>query len=81
MLTLSLQEVRIEKDASKDDSFPNIPSKPQRFSATSGLEQKLQTKKTWTVGDVDDGETHRGGKRHRKKSKTWGTGVNAIPVG
>ncbi|KAF8973613.1 hypothetical protein BDZ97DRAFT_1647687 [Flammula alnicola] len=82
---LEQREERIEKEATQDGSFPNLPSKPQRFSATSGLEQKPVTKKTWTVGDVDDGETHRGGERHRKKSKvpgkTWGTGVNAIPVG
>ncbi|KAF8913060.1 hypothetical protein CPB84DRAFT_1742458 [Gymnopilus junonius] len=78
---LGQREIRIEKDTSKDSSFPNLPSKPQRFSATSGLEQKPQTKRTWTIGDVDDGETHRGGRQHRKKSKTWGTGVNAIPVG
>ncbi|KDR85403.1 hypothetical protein GALMADRAFT_54100 [Galerina marginata CBS 339.88] len=83
---LGQREERIEKEASQDNSFPNLPSKPQRFSATSGLEQKPITKRTWTVGDVDDGETHRGGQRHRergksKKSKAWGTGVNAIPVG
>ncbi|KAF9527745.1 hypothetical protein CPB83DRAFT_814913 [Crepidotus variabilis] len=68
-------------------SFPDQPQKPQRFSMTSGLEQMPTSKKTWTVGDIDDGQTHRGGERHRgkKKSKTnskaWGTGVNAIPVG
>ena len=40
-------------------------------------------KRSWTVGDDDDGATHRGGIKHKKKSKskTWGTGVNAIPVG
>ncbi|CAA7265969.1 unnamed protein product [Cyclocybe aegerita] len=76
---------RVEKEAEKDNSFPNLPQKPQRFSMTSGLEQKLSAKKTWTVGDVEDGETHRGGQKHRgkkkSKSKAWGTGVNAIPVG
>ncbi|KAH9486555.1 putative RNA-binding protein [Psilocybe cubensis] len=82
---LGQREERIEKEAKQDNSFPNLPSKPQRFSATSGLEQRPTSRKTWTVGDIDDGITHRGGTRHRKKSKapskTWGTGVNAIPVG
>lgn len=82
---LFLQEERIEKEAMQEDSFPNLPSRPQRFSATSGLDQMPSTRRTWTVGDVEDGEAHRGGKRHRKSSKapsrTWGTGVNAIPVG
>ncbi|KAF4623130.1 hypothetical protein D9613_002167 [Agrocybe pediades] len=83
---LGQREERIEKEASQDNSFPNLPSRPQRFSATSGLEHQPVTKKTWTVGDVVDGEMHRGGERHRKRgskkpSKTWGTGVNAIPVG
>ncbi|KAJ3507180.1 hypothetical protein NLJ89_g6451 [Agrocybe chaxingu] len=76
---------RVEKEAEKDNSFPNLPQKPQRFSMTSGLEQKPSAKKTWTIGDVEDGETHRGGQKHRgkkkSKSKAWGTGVNAIPVG
>ena len=47
------------------------------------MEQVPVTKRTWTVGDGDDGATHRGGVKHKKKSKAkaWGTGVNAIPVG
>ncbi|KAF8167701.1 hypothetical protein B0H34DRAFT_792396 [Crassisporium funariophilum] len=79
---------RSEKEAVENNTFPNLPNKPQRFSGTSGMDQMPVTKRTWTVGDVDDGETHRGGKRHKTKStstskfsKTWGTGVNAIPVG
>ena len=46
------------------------------------MEQVPVTKRSWTVGDGDDGATHRG-PRHKKssKAKTWGTGVNAIPVG
>lgn len=79
---------RVEKDKSNSDqkTFPSMPDKPQRYSKTSGLEQKLLVKRTWTVEDeVDDGKTRRGGKKHAKGSKTrvkdWGTGVNAIPVG
>ncbi|KAJ7293098.1 hypothetical protein C8J57DRAFT_1210742 [Mycena rebaudengoi] len=73
-----------EKLAKTDPSLSSIPDRPQRFSATSGLEQAVVPKRTWTVGDVDDDETHRGGKKHRKerpRGKQWGTGVNAIPVG
>ncbi|KIM47808.1 hypothetical protein M413DRAFT_439487 [Hebeloma cylindrosporum] len=80
---LGQREERIEKEGSKD-SFPNLPTRPQRYSATSGIDQQPSTKRTWTVGDVQE-ETHRGGERHRKRGKstgkTWGTGVNAIPVG
>ena len=41
--------------------------RPQRFSTTSGEGQAPTGKRTWTVGDVDDGETHRGGKNTKKK--------------
>jgi len=81
---LSQREERIEKEASTD-SFPNLPTRPQRYSATSGIEQQPITRRTWTVGNAQEVETHRGGERHRKKNKStgkvWGTGVNAIPVG
>jgi len=75
---------RIEKLAKSDPSLSAVPDLPQRFSATSGLEQVQSKRRTWTVGDEDDGETHRGGKKHTKTrsgGKQWGTGVNAIPVG
>ncbi|TFY72411.1 hypothetical protein EVG20_g599 [Dentipellis fragilis] len=62
--------------------------KPQRFSASSGEGDAPRAKRTWTVENVDDGETHRGGKNAKKrgkrpnaKAREWGTGVNAIPVG
>lgn len=65
-----------------------LPERPQRFSTTSGIEQTDAGKRTWTVGDEDDGETHRGGRKHSKagkkgrpKARDWGTGVNSIPVG
>ncbi|KAI0040807.1 hypothetical protein FA95DRAFT_813898 [Auriscalpium vulgare] len=78
---------RLQKEAGAggaDDAVPLI-ERPQRFSTTSGEGEAPPTKRTWTVGDVDDGETHRGGKktkkRGNKKTKALGTGVNAIPVG
>lgn len=78
------QKDHIEKLAKSDSSLSAVPDLPQRFSATSGLEQVQSKARTWTVGDEDDGETHRGGKKHikaRPRGKQWGTGVNAIPVG
>ncbi|THG97722.1 hypothetical protein EW026_g4325 [Hermanssonia centrifuga] len=55
--------------------------RPQRYSATSGVDQVPTTKRTWTVGDVvEDGRRTK--KRGAKKpAKAFGTGVNAIPVG
>ncbi|KAF7307129.1 RRM domain-containing protein [Mycena indigotica] len=73
---------QLEKLAKADPTLAVAPERPQRFSATSGLEQTPLKRRTWTVGDVEDGETHRGGKKHSKaRRKQWGTGVNAIPVG
>jgi len=79
----ALHTQRVERTEMEDPSSDLMPQRPQRFSATSGLEQVQVAKRTWTVGDSDDGATHRGGLKHRKKSraKAWGTGVNAIPVG
>jgi len=59
----------------------------QRFSATSGTEQTLTHSRTWTIGDVEEKDTHRGGQKHKRRSgkrgtvKDFRTGVNAIPVG
>ncbi|KAH0590958.1 hypothetical protein J132_07791 [Termitomyces sp. J132] len=86
---LGQRKEKIEKLAASDDTvISTMPDKPQRYSATSGIKQAPTKRRTWTVGDVDDdGETHRGGKKHSKRSKSkssgrmWGTGVNAIPVG
>ncbi|KAF9015581.1 hypothetical protein BDQ17DRAFT_1395836 [Cyathus striatus] len=80
------RQKKVDKMQGKDVPFPQ---RPQRYSATSGLDNVPVTKHTWTVGDVDDGLTHRGGQRHladgkktrRPKAKDWATGVNAIPVG
>ncbi|KAJ2912151.1 hypothetical protein MD484_g8262, partial [Candolleomyces efflorescens] len=71
------------KSKKTSDGIPSRPDRPQRYSTTSGLDEAPTTKKTWSVGNEEE-ETHRGGKKHvrgKKKSKTWGTGVNAIPVG
>ena len=67
----------------EDPNDVRLSQRPQRFSSTSGMEQVPVAKRTWTVGDSDDGQTYRGGVKHKKKpkAKAWGTGVNAIPVG
>ncbi|KAJ6520066.1 hypothetical protein C8R45DRAFT_46602 [Mycena sanguinolenta] len=80
------RKTRVEKLAKKDPTMSSVLDQPQRFSATSGLEQVQSKRRTWTVGDVEEDETHRGGKKHTKsrgkgKGRQWGTGVNAIPVG
>lgn len=75
--------MKTERKEMEDPNGDRISQRPQRFSATSGMEQVPLTKRSWTVGDGDDGAAHRGGTKHKKKSKAkaWGTGVNAIPVG
>jgi len=77
---------KVEKQAASGDPGDLtmlLPERPQRYSATSGLELVPTTKRTWTVGGPEDGAPHRGGQKHAKKrhAKVWGTGVNAIPVG
>ncbi|KAF5368627.1 hypothetical protein D9758_002311 [Tetrapyrgos nigripes] len=77
---------RTEKIGKKKKEDSGTSSHPQRFSATSGVEEAPDTKRTWSIGDAMDEKTHRGGKKHarpskKSKSKDWGTGVNAIPVG
>ncbi|KAJ7675378.1 hypothetical protein B0H17DRAFT_1161621 [Mycena rosella] len=76
---------RVEKLAKSDPNMSSVLDLPQRFSATSGLEQVQSKARTWTIGDEGDAETHRGGKKHTKArrppGRQWGTGVNAIPVG
>ncbi|KAJ7193375.1 hypothetical protein GGX14DRAFT_528087 [Mycena pura] len=80
-----LQKDHKEKLAKTDPSLSSVLDLPQRFSATSGLEQVQSKRRTWAVADdEEDGPTHRGGKKHaksRSRGKQWGTGVNAIPVG
>ncbi|KAF8898953.1 hypothetical protein BD779DRAFT_1486365 [Infundibulicybe gibba] len=68
---------RVERE-SKEGNFPtNFSERPQRYSATSGIEQVPLKTRTWTVGDEGGGPTHRGGKKHSKdsrrpKSHDWG---------
>jgi len=78
MFDFWFQVKRVEEH---EGNGPSLPQKPQRHSMTSGLEHTPMTRKTWTVGDVDDKRSRRG---HRKNSKSrvklWATGANAIPV-
>ncbi|KAG1760364.1 hypothetical protein EDD22DRAFT_980642 [Suillus occidentalis] len=86
---LIAQQKQLQKKAkSKGEESAFGMDGAKRFSTTSGADQEVQKKRTWTVGDTEDSTTHRGGKKHAKagkarrtKSKDWGTGVNAIPVG
>ncbi|KAI0801021.1 hypothetical protein C8Q74DRAFT_1364672 [Fomes fomentarius] len=60
--------------------------RPQRYSATSGVDQMPFKKRTWSIPEAGDDEGASGKKRGSKKGKKWlpkalGTGVNAIPVG
>ncbi|KAH7885976.1 hypothetical protein F5I97DRAFT_1876774 [Phlebopus sp. FC_14] len=61
------------------------PGGAQRFSTTSGAEPVSTMRRTWTVSNVEETKVHRGGRKHghkhRSKTKGFGTGVNAIPVG
>ncbi|KAG1871063.1 RNA binding protein [Suillus tomentosus] len=85
----SQRQKQLQKKAnSKGEEPASRMDAAKRFSTTSGADQEVQKKRTWTVGDTEDSTTHRGGKKHvkadktrRTKSKHWGTGVNAIPVG
>lgn len=69
-----------------DVTVSNQGQGTQRFSATSGVEQAQVKKRTWSVGDAVEIEKHGGVKKlavdsRRRKAKSLGTGVNAIPVG
>ena len=60
--------------------------RPQRYSATSGVEQLPLKKRTWSIPEEGDEEggtlKKRGSKKGKKRPpKPLGTGVNAIPVG
>ena len=85
-LMAASQTLRTLKAATKQgvDTMPHETLQPQRFSTTSGEGDVPRTKRTWTVGDSDQG-VHRGGKKAGKKrgtrTKTFGTGVNALPIG
>ncbi|KAI0788686.1 hypothetical protein C8Q75DRAFT_769284 [Abortiporus biennis] len=57
--------------------------RPQRYSATSGVDQVPITKRTWTVGNTPEEmvSVKKRGSKNKKPPKAFGTGVNAIPVG
>jgi len=83
----SQRQKKAEAGKGEKGSIPSKPDRPQRYSTTSGVTQAPTTARTWSVGDVVPESTHRGGKnakrppRGNRKSKSEGTGVNAIPVG
>ncbi|KAK0500605.1 hypothetical protein EDD18DRAFT_1307276 [Armillaria luteobubalina] len=76
-------ETRIQKVKDRNRELHDQRARPQRYSATSGVDQAPSKKRTWTIDNTIEDEGHRGGVKHRKPrgGKTWGTGVNAIPVG
>jgi len=81
---LAAQRTRRLKDATAQGKDAT-QLQPQRFSTTSGEGEVPRTKRTWTIGDGDQGdERHgrtKGGKKRGTRTKNWGTGVNALPIG
>ncbi|KAG8219642.1 hypothetical protein J3R82DRAFT_597 [Butyriboletus roseoflavus] len=82
------KELEVQRWKRQDPRLSAQSSGTQRFSATSGVEQTPTHKRTWTTGDIEAKETHRGGQKHQRGSKKRGslaqefrTGVNAIPIG
>ncbi|EPT04043.1 hypothetical protein FOMPIDRAFT_87560 [Fomitopsis schrenkii] len=77
---------RLEKQTKKpkDDGAATegtqVP-RPQRYSATSGVEQAPLKKRTWSVAELADAEGKKTKKRGKRPQRSQGTGVNAIPVG
>ncbi|KAH9837006.1 uncharacterized protein C8Q71DRAFT_857333 [Rhodofomes roseus] len=77
---------RLEKETKKpkadvDAGSMHVP-RPQRYSATSGVEQVPLKKRTWTIGEPDDEDAAKKSKKRGKRPpRALGTGVNAIPVG
>ncbi|KAI0639656.1 hypothetical protein C8Q77DRAFT_1152619 [Trametes polyzona] len=56
--------------------------RPQRYSATSGVDQAPSKARTWSIPEGDeDPAARKRGKKGKKLPKALGTGVNAIPVG
>lgn len=79
------QKKKLEKQkdsASTDDAVIGL-ERPQRYSATSGVDQAPTKRRTWSVADDRDNKDtkSRGKKTSRRPPKSMGTGVNAIPVG
>jgi nucleolar protein 6 len=67
------------------DATQHEHRQPQRFSTTSGEGEVPRAKRTWTIGDGGQGgEPHgrtKAGKKRGTRTKNWGTGVNALPIG
>lgn len=84
---LGAQRTRRLKEATEQgkDATQHEHLQPQRFSTTSGEGEVPRTKRTWTIGDGDQGGERHGktkaGKKHGTRTKNWGTGVNALPIG
>ncbi|KAI0285449.1 hypothetical protein BGY98DRAFT_909791, partial [Russula aff. rugulosa BPL654] len=84
---LGAQRTRRIKEATAQgkDATQHEHIQPQRFSTTSGEGEVPHTKRTWTVGDGDQGGERHGrtkaGKKRGTRTKNWGTGVNALPIG
>ena len=80
------QQKRLEKQTKKpkeegaETERAQIP-RPQRYSATSGVEQAPLKKRTWSVAEPGEAEGKKTKKRGRRTPRSQGTGVNAIPVG
>lgn len=72
-------------EGEEDEDVDVQMDRPQRYSATSGVDQVPLKKRTWSIPEADE-EGSSGKKRGSKKGKKrppkpLGTGVNAIPVG
>ena len=81
MLTLH-QKKRVEKQKGEDkEGALKDLVKPQRYSATSGVDQAPTTKRTWSVPDGNDEQPKKKKRGSKKPPRSLGTGVNAIPVG
>lgn len=75
------KQLKKQKKGPQNGSEEVHAPRPQRYSATSGVDQTPSKKHTWTVGDTVDEETKRSKKSKKRPPKALGTGVNAIPVG
>ncbi|KZS95899.1 hypothetical protein SISNIDRAFT_464193 [Sistotremastrum niveocremeum HHB9708] len=80
---------KTKQGGEQPETESTAPGVGERISRTSGIEVRPVTKRTWTVPNVEDGETHRGGKKHAKvrgskggrPKQPFSTGANAISVG
>lgn len=73
-----LQKQKSKFSTAKEDAESDL--RPQRYSATSGVDQAPQTRRTWTVSSTPEENEKRKKTRGKKLPRFQGTGVNAIPV-